>query len=94
MIVFWAEGELGMDVTEVDATQWIQGCFGRPILTLQGGLDDHISVDSGEKLYQAACEPKELWYEAEAGHANLDEFKPQEYEDRLVAFYDQHLLGE
>jgi fermentation-respiration switch protein FrsA (DUF1100 family) len=65
------------------------------VFILQGGTDDHISLDSGEKLYEAAGEPKELWYEEEAVHHGLEE-EPflAEFERRVVGFFDQYLGGE
>lgn len=93
MILFWAERETGVDTSTLNTTEWIKGVIPRPVFILQGGKDDHISIDSGHKLYEAAAEPKELWYEPEAAHHGFDEqpFLP-EYERRVVAFFDQYLL--
>jgi fermentation-respiration switch protein FrsA (DUF1100 family) len=95
MILFWAERETGVETSDVNAKEWIKGVSPRPVFILQGGADDHVSVESGEWLYEAAGEPKELWFEAEAVHHGFDE-EPfvEEYERRVVAFYDRHLLGE
>ena len=50
----------------------------------------------GENLtptyYEAASEPKELWA-AEGGHIGAIDAEPQEYERRVVAFFDDALLG-
>jgi fermentation-respiration switch protein FrsA (DUF1100 family) len=64
----------------------------RPVFILQGGADDHIPIISGEKLYQAAGEPKEYWYEPEARHHGFD-LEPYipEFEKRVVAFFDRYL---
>jgi fermentation-respiration switch protein FrsA (DUF1100 family) len=59
-----------------------------------GGADDHIAVDSGQKLYDAAGEPKELRFEPMAGHHGLAEAAPEEYERRVVGFFDKALLGQ
>lgn len=93
LIVFWAEREAGIETSDVDATRWIADVAPRPVFILQGGTDDHVSVQSGEWLYDAAGQPKELWFEAEAVHHGFDE-EPfaGEYEQRVIAFFDQHLL--
>lgn len=93
MIVFWAEREAGIDTSEIDTTQWIKGISPRPVFILQGGQDDHISIDSGEKLYEAAGEPKVLWFEPGAAHHGFDE-EPflGAFEERIVAFFDEYLL--
>jgi fermentation-respiration switch protein FrsA (DUF1100 family) len=94
MILFWAEREAGVVISEIDTTVWIRDINPRPVFILQGGADDHISIDSGEVLYQAAGEPKEFWYEPEAAHHgfDLEPFLP-DFERRVVAFFDEHLLG-
>lgn len=60
---------------------------------MQGGADTVISVNSGELLYTAAGEPKELWYEPALGHTMFDESLPQEYEQRVIGFFDKYLSG-
>ena len=94
MILFWAERETGVDISEVDTTVWIRDVNPRPVSILQGGADDHISIDSGQDLYEAAGEPKEYWYEPGAAHHgfDLEPFLP-EFERRVVAFFDLYLLG-
>jgi fermentation-respiration switch protein FrsA (DUF1100 family) len=93
MVIFWAEREADIRTSEIDTTQWIQGIRGRPVFILQGGQDDHISVDSGQKLYEAAGEPRELWFEPGAAHHGLEEQPYEaEFERRVVAFFDKYLL--
>lgn len=92
MIVFWAEHQAGIDSSEIDSTLWIKGICGRPVFILQGGADVYISPESGQDLYDAACEPKEFWFEPLAGHVTLHELRPGEFEERVVAFFDRYLL--
>lgn len=91
MIVFWAEQTAEIRAKDIDSTKWIGQISPRPVLIMMGGADDHISTDSGQKLYDAAGEPKELWFEGAAGHHGLDEVAPGEYERRVVDFFDQYL---
>jgi fermentation-respiration switch protein FrsA (DUF1100 family) len=91
MIVFWSERTAGIRVKDIDSTKWIGQISPRPVFIMMGGADDHISTDSGQKLYDAAGEPKELWFEPAAGHHGLDEVAPEEYERRVVGFFDQYL---
>ncbi len=93
-IVFWAEQEVGFDSSEVSAKTWIRVLSPRPVLLLQGGADTAISPESGQLLYDAAGEPKELWYEPELGHTAFDTELPEQYEARVVGFFDRYLLGE
>jgi len=93
-IVFWAEQEVGFDSSEVSAKSWISQLSPRPVLLLQGGVDTVISAESGQLLYDAAGEPKELWFEPELGHVEFDTALPEQFEDRVVGFFDLYLLGE
>jgi dipeptidyl aminopeptidase/acylaminoacyl peptidase len=93
MIVFWAEQELGFDSAEIDAKLWVDDISPRPVLILQGGQDTVVSVESGELLYNAAGEPRELWFEPDLGHAAFDSELPEEFEARVVGFFDQYLLA-
>jgi uncharacterized protein len=94
LIVWWGEQLAGFDSSEIDATRWIGQISPRPVFIMMGGQDDHIPAQSGQWLYDAASEPKELWYVPEAGHHGLPEIAPEEYERRVSEFYDTYLLGE
>ncbi len=94
LIVFWAETHTGIQMEAIDATKWIPLISPRPAFLMQGGKDTVISPESGQILYDAANEPKELWYDPELGHVEFDTERAEEYEARVVAFFDQYLLGE
>jgi fermentation-respiration switch protein FrsA (DUF1100 family) len=91
MILAWAEREGGFKAADIDATKWIGTISPRPIFLMQGGADQVISPDSGQKLYDAAGEPKELWFEPELGHTDFDHARPREFESRVTNFYDRYL---
>jgi fermentation-respiration switch protein FrsA (DUF1100 family) len=92
LIVFWAEREAGFTAADIDTTAWVSQLSPRPIMLMQGGADTSISPDSGERLFAAAGEPKYLWYEPELGHVMFDGARPEEFESRVVGFYDSYLL--
>ena len=94
LIVFWAETDTGVKMEEIDATKWISEISPRPVFLMQGGADTVVSPNSGQLLYDAAGEPKELWFDPELGHVEFDTERAAEYEARVVAFFDQYLLGQ
>lgn len=94
LIVYWAEQETGFKAEEVDATKWIAQISPRAVFIMQGGADLVISADSGHRLYEAAGEPKELWFEPELGHVAFDSEMRDEFERRIVEFFDRYLLGQ
>jgi dienelactone hydrolase len=62
----------------------------RPIFLIHAGDDDagHRNPD----YFRAAKEPKQIW-EAKGGHTDGIAEQPDEYERRVVAFFDEALLG-
>jgi len=94
LILWWGEQMAGFDTSEVNALQVIGKISPRPVFIMMGGQDDHLPPESGQWLYDAANEPKELWFVPEAWHHGIPEVAPEEYEQRLTEFFDQYLLGE
>ena len=92
MILFWVERDRGFDPDGFDFTQWVDDISPRPILFLQGGADSVITPASGRLLYDAAREPKELWFDPDLGHVAFFDDRPEEFEHRVVGFFDRHLL--
>lgn len=93
MIQFWAEREGGFRTDEIDAKKWIGRLSPRPVLLMQGGADIVISRSSGQRLFDVAGDPKELWSDPDVAHAKFDTARPREYERRVVGFFDRYLSG-
>lgn len=91
LILWWAEQQTGLRAGTIDTTAWIRSLSPRPVFLMQGGADIIINADSGPKLYAAAGQPKELWFEPDLGHTEFDTARPEEYERRVTAFFDQYL---
>ena len=94
LIVFWAERETGFKTDDIDTTQWIAQISPRPVFLMQGGADVVISAESGQRLYDAAGEPKELWFDPELGHVEFDKERAEEFEQRVAEFFDKYLLDQ
>jgi dipeptidyl aminopeptidase/acylaminoacyl peptidase len=62
----------------------------RPLLLIYGEYE----ALSGQLLYEAAGEPKELWIVEGAGHGGYEAAAPGEYQQRVSAFFDAHLLSD
>lgn len=91
-IVFWAEREYGFSLDALDTEGVIGQISPVPVLIIHGGSDDKIGPESGEKLIEAAAEPKELLWIKEAGHVDFEDHRPEEYKAALINFFNQHLL--
>ncbi len=92
MIGFWAEQEIAGDIDDIDAKKWIADISPRPVLILHSLSDIAISSQSGRLLYDAATNPKELWQVDGVDHASFDTQMAEEFERRVVGFFNQHLL--
>ena len=90
-ILFWTERELKGDVDDIDAKKWIRRIAPRPVLVMQGGSDKVVSPESGARLFEAAGQPKDLWFEPSVGHAQFLKDMPQQFETRVTAFFRKYL---
>jgi fermentation-respiration switch protein FrsA (DUF1100 family) len=90
-IIFWAEREIGASVSDLDVKKWIGKISPRPVFLLQGGKDVVVSAESGKRLFEAAGNPKEMWWEPEVGHAQFLKMMPEQFEARVTRFLDRYL---
>jgi fermentation-respiration switch protein FrsA (DUF1100 family) len=63
-----------------------------PILFIYAVPGQGGEAELTETFYAAAREPKELWLVPGAGHTGGIEARPEEYERRVVGFFDDALL--
>jgi fermentation-respiration switch protein FrsA (DUF1100 family) len=94
LIQWFSERQNGVHRGEVAPIRVIRSISPRPVFLMQGGKDTVIPPNSGQRLYDAAGEPRQLWFEPELEHIEFWWARPKEYEKRVVAFFDQHLLGQ
>jgi len=91
-IRFFAEKKAGVDMDLLRPVDRIGDLSPRPIMIIQGEADHMIPVNSGQRLYEAAGEPRYLWTEAEANHVGMFSRYPEKYEELVVGFFDEYLL--
>lgn len=63
----------------------------RPLLIIHGAADALIPVEQGQRLYDAAGEPKELWIVPDAIHCGAYFVDRPGYVERVTAFFDRAL---
>lgn len=86
------ERRLNADADDVVPAKVIGRISPRPVFIIHDLEDDLISSDSGEVLYEAAGEPKDLWLIPGAEHTKGWQQVPDEYERRVLAFW-RHTFG-
>jgi fermentation-respiration switch protein FrsA (DUF1100 family) len=84
--------ETGLRLDQVNPLNDIHKLSPRPIYIVQGMADAVEPPDSGQKLYNAANEPRYLWEKANVQHMQMYLDNPRRYQKRLLDFFDQWLL--
>lgn len=92
LIRFFAERQAGVTVDRVRPIDEIERIHPRPVFLIQGMDDNMVSLDSAERLFDAAGEPRQLWTEKDVPHMNMYAFYKERYTKRVIKFFDEHLL--
>jgi fermentation-respiration switch protein FrsA (DUF1100 family) len=88
---YFAERETGLSVDLVRPVDQIADVSPRPVYIIQGTADSHIPEASARHLYDAAGEPRVLWLQPGAEHLEVYLAEPDEYERRVIAFFNTAL---
>lgn len=92
LIQFIAENETGLSADLVRPVDEIAQISPRPVFIIQGMGDTAIPLDSGQRLFNAAGEPKEFWTEADVPHMNMFAYFETRYTNRVIKFFNENLL--
>ncbi len=90
LTVFIVEQRVNADADAIRPIDAIATIGQRPVFIIQDQADTEMPVRAGERLYAAAPGPKELWLVPDAGHADARKLFPDEYANRVLAFYREH----
>jgi dipeptidyl aminopeptidase/acylaminoacyl peptidase len=91
LIVRSAETMLGMKSGEVRPDEAAARLGDRALFVIHGDRDTLTDPNSAQRLYDAATGPKELWVVPECGHAYAPVLAPDEYKQRVNAFFQRYL---
>jgi uncharacterized protein len=94
LIRIFAERETSLRLDLVRPVDEIGLISPRPVFLIQGMDDSMIPLDSAERLYNAAGEPRELWTEVDVPHLNMYVYYRTRYTKRVIKFFDTYLLGQ
>ena len=93
LIRYFAEKETGLSLDLVRAVDDIAEISPRPVFIIQGMGDEMVPLDSAQRIYDAAGEPRQLWTEDEVPHLNMYPYYKTRYTKRVIKFFDSYLLG-
>ena len=65
-----------------------------PILLMHGTADERIPVDSSIRIHLASHPDSSLWLVDDVGHTDAFDEHPDEYVERVVAYFESRLGGE
>lgn len=93
LIQFFAEREAGISINNVRPVDDIAAISPRPVFIIQGMADNMVPLDSAQRLYDAAGDPRLLWLEDNVPHLNMYAYYRTEYIRRTIDFFDEFLLS-
>lgn len=93
LIQFFAERESGTSIDLVRPVDDIASISPRPVFIIQGMGDGMVPLDSAQRLYDAAGEPRQLWVEDNVPHLNMYAYYKTRYAKRAIKFFDEYLLN-
>lgn len=89
MTTWWGEVITGIDADAIRPVDALCAISPRPVLLIYGTLEDSaLAPGSAQQMFDAACDPKELWMVEGAGHGGYPYVVPDEYEQRIVSFFE------
>lgn len=89
-VAVWLLGSEAPPPSLVDAAAQISP---RAVFFIYGEDGQEIEAAVNPAYYAAAGEPKEIWMVPGAGHTGGIDAQPEEYERRVIEFFDRALLG-
>jgi hypothetical protein len=84
---------LNADMDDIRPIDTVTRIGQRPVFLIEDVEDTDMPPQSARRLYAVTPGPKELWQIEGARHAKGYTVTPEEYERRVLAFYDAHGLG-
>lgn len=88
-----AQIETGVNINAINPLKDIAMISPRPVYIVHGTGDTVAPPDAGQKLYEAAGEPRFLWEAENVRHLMIYLDNPGRYQRRLLGFFDEWLLG-
>jgi fermentation-respiration switch protein FrsA (DUF1100 family) len=92
LIIVVAGWRLGVHLSDADPIRWVAHIAPRAVFFVHGDRDPFVAVADVEALYARSGEPKALWRVAEADHRRVDRLYPDEYRQRIIRFFERHLI--
>ncbi len=91
-LLFMVKIMYGVDFRAIKPVELVSEITPRPILFIHGELDDTVPLEHAYRLQQASQNPEnQLWVVPEAGHVRSYVTYPEEYINKITAFFNRIL---
>lgn len=90
-ILFFYRRQTGVDACLISPIHAIGQISPRPVLLIFG--EHEVASGHAREQFAAAGGPKSLWVVPGVGHGGYIQTWPEEYEGRVISFFDEALLG-
>jgi fermentation-respiration switch protein FrsA (DUF1100 family) len=80
-----------LNLFDIDLVRWIHRVAPRPLLLIFGEQDVIVPPSDVDVIFARAREPKEVWRVPEAAHRDIQVRQPEEYRQRILDFFNEHL---
>jgi fermentation-respiration switch protein FrsA (DUF1100 family) len=91
MVISLYEFHSGIRVDDVRPVDVIAQISPRAVFIMDGWQGGAILMNSPNRLYDAAKQPKEIWVEKGVPHLGMYGFNPALYEQKVIAFFEKYL---
>jgi fermentation-respiration switch protein FrsA (DUF1100 family) len=88
---WFGERIIGRNSADISPVKMISAIAPRAVFLIQDADDTLCPPSESGDLFKACGEPKSLWTVPHAGHIQAIELQPEEFERRIVGFFDRHL---
>ena len=88
LVVAIASVRLHANLFSADPIHWVNRIAPRPLLLMQAANDDDVPITESQAIFATAGEPKELWLVPNATHREIQHVAPEEYPQRVIAFFN------
>jgi fermentation-respiration switch protein FrsA (DUF1100 family) len=91
LTVVISEFRAGVNLRKVRPVDVVGRIGPRPLFVIHCVADRVVPVEHGQRVFEAAKEPKQVWWIPTGGHIDGHVVAPREYERRVIEFLDRSL---
>lgn len=93
-IRFFIRLKTGLKTEDLRPVEVIGKISPRAVMILHGLSDSTVPPNAAKRLYENSGEPRQLWTEPGVDHVGLYDAYPERFEEKVISFFDAHLLKE